>query len=48
MSDHTIHSGKSRRGVILALIALAIFVGGVAILGNGSAPDATPRATVTE
>ena len=48
MSEHTIHSGKSRRGVILALVALAIFVGGVAILGNSTSPDATPGATVAE
>ncbi len=44
MSQDTIHNGKSRRGGVIALIVLAIFIGGVAMLGNGSAPDATTSA----
>lgn len=50
MSENTIHSGKgSSRGIILAVIALAIFVVGVAMLGNGSTPDdAVPAAAASE
>ena len=44
MSENTIHSGKgTRRGVIIAAIVLALFVGGIAMLGNGSAPVETPE-----
>ena len=40
MSEDTIHSGKGHpRGIIIALVVLAIFVGGIAMLGNGSAPE---------
>lgn len=50
MSENTIHSGKgSRRGIIIAIVVLVIFVAGIAMLGNGSAPDegAVPAATGT-
>ncbi|MGJ8615738.1 MAG: hypothetical protein ACSHWS_02790 [Sulfitobacter sp.] len=40
MSEDTIHSGKgSQRGIIIALVVLVIFIAGIAMLGNGSAPD---------
>ena len=46
MSENTIHSGKgTSRGIILAVLALAIFVVGAAMLGNGSGPQ-EPGATV--
>ena len=50
MSENTIHSGKgTSRGIILALAALAVFVVGIAMLGNGSAPeDAAPAAAASE
>ena len=40
MAENTVHSGKgSSRGIILAVLGLALFVLGVEMLGNGSAPD---------
>ncbi|MGJ8626672.1 MAG: hypothetical protein ACSHXB_06900 [Sulfitobacter sp.] len=50
MSENTIHSGNgSKRGVIIAIVILVIFVAGIAMLGNGSAPDdgSAPVATGT-
>lgn len=48
MSD-TIHSGNgSRRGVIIALVVLVIFIAGIAMLGNGSAPQEGVAPTATE
>jgi len=41
MSESSIHNGKSRRGIVIAILVLVIFIGGIAMLGNGSAPDAT-------
>lgn len=48
--SETIHSGKgTQRGVIIALVVLVIFIAGIAMLGNGSAPDdgAAPAETGT-
>ncbi|NNE53164.1 MAG: hypothetical protein HKN30_12290 [Sulfitobacter sp.] len=47
MAQETIHSGNgNRRAVLVALLGLAVFVGGIAWLGNSSAPDNTvPVAT---
>ena len=48
MAQDTIHNGGSRRGVIIAVIALAVFVLGIAMLGYGSKPEGiTPAATAT-
>jgi hypothetical protein len=49
MAD-TIHSGKGNgRGIIIALVVLFIFIAGIAMLGNGSAPQdgAAPTETQT-
>ena len=49
MAENTIHNGGSRRGIIIALVVLAVFVGGIAMLGNGSTPDnVAPTATATD
>ncbi|MBD3662439.1 hypothetical protein [Sulfitobacter aestuariivivens] len=46
MSEETFQSGRgSQRGIIIAVVALAIFVIGVAMLGNGSTPDDAATAT---
>ncbi len=50
MSEDTIHSGKgTQRGIIIAVVVLVLFIAGIAMLGNGSAPDqdAAPAATGT-
>ena len=47
MAQDTIHNGGSKRGIIIALVVLAVFVAGIAMLGNGSAPDSTVPATST-
>ncbi|MGB3243228.1 MAG: hypothetical protein WBB25_01735 [Sulfitobacter sp.] len=40
MSGNTIHSGKgTQRGILIAAIVLALFIGGIAMLGNGSSPQ---------
>ncbi len=47
MAQETIHNGGSRRGIVIALVVLAVFVLGIAMLGNGSRPsDSTPGTTV--
>ncbi|MEW9921409.1 hypothetical protein AB2B41_17510 [Marimonas sp. MJW-29] len=49
MAQNTIHDGGSRRGLVIALLVLAVFVLGIAMLGNGSMPDdVTPTATATD
>ena len=49
MAQDTIHNGGSGRGVVIALVALAVFVLGIAWLGNASAPDdIAPAAVATE
>lgn len=49
MAQQTVHNGGSRRGVIIALLVLAVFVLGIAMLGNGSKPDnLAPTATTTD
>ncbi|WP_162798275.1 hypothetical protein [Sulfitobacter sp. SK011] len=45
--SETIHSGNgTQRGVIIAIVVLVIFIAGIAMLGNGSAPteNAAPTA----
>ncbi|MFK7835272.1 MAG: hypothetical protein AB8B60_03535 [Sulfitobacter sp.] len=49
MAKESIYNGGSRRGIVIALLVLAVFVLGIAMLGNGSAPsDLTPGTTATE
>ena len=51
MAQQTIHNGGSMRGVVIALVVVAVFVLGLAILGSGSGPtgdlqeDVAPAAT---
>lgn len=49
MAQQTIHNGGSKRGIIIAVVVLAVFIAGIAMLGNGSAPDdLAPTATATD
>ncbi len=41
MAQQTIHSGGSMRGVVIALVVIAVFVVGLAYLGNNSGPSGT-------
>jgi hypothetical protein len=39
MAQQTIHQGGSMRGVVIALVVIAVFVLGLAMLGNSSGPS---------
>lgn len=47
MAEDTVHAGRgNRRAVLVALLGLAVFVGGIAWLGNASGPEGVlPGAT---
>jgi len=45
MAGETIHNGGTKRGVIIALVVLGVFVAGIAMPGNGSAPSGTSSGT---
>ncbi|MFT6676765.1 MAG: hypothetical protein ACJAVM_002970 [Sulfitobacter sp.] len=47
MAGETIHHGGTKRGLVIALLVLAVFVAGIAMLGNGSAPNGIPTGSAT-